>query len=94
MHIRGPTAPLLPDPVVPRDAAPMTTTAPVIDGDGHVMEPADLWVERMDHDKWGDWIPRRVTEDDIYDTTSTGGQVRSRDRILGGNAVEAHGLGI
>jgi hypothetical protein len=34
----------------------MITTAPVIDDDGHVMEPADLGVERMDHDKWRDCI--------------------------------------
>ena len=29
----------------------------VIDGDGHVMEPHDLWTSRMDHKKWGDAIP-------------------------------------
>jgi hypothetical protein len=34
----------------------MTTMAPVIDGDGHVTEPADLGVERMDDDKWRDCI--------------------------------------
>lgn len=40
----------------------------VVDGDGHVMEPVEtLWVERMDHAKWGDWIPRRVVEGDICD---------------------------
>src|SRR5450755_496299 len=45
----------------PRDAAAMKTTAPVIDRNGHVMEPADRR------------IPRRVTEDEIYDTTYSGG---------------------
>ena len=27
----------------------------VIDGDGHVMEPPDLWSTRMDEARWGDW---------------------------------------
>jgi predicted TIM-barrel fold metal-dependent hydrolase len=30
----------------------------VIDGDGHLMEPPDLWSARMDAKKWGDWIPQ------------------------------------
>ncbi len=29
----------------------------VVDGDGHVMEPKDLWTARMDQRKWGDAIP-------------------------------------
>lgn len=29
----------------------------VIDADGHTFEPPDLWVDRMDADRWGDWIP-------------------------------------
>ena len=57
MHIHGPgalepargMASPLPDPVIPRDGAGH-------DHDGHVMEPAELWVERMDHDKWRDCI--------------------------------------
>ncbi|HEY2107026.1 MAG TPA: amidohydrolase family protein [Candidatus Binataceae bacterium] len=36
----------------------------VIDGDGHVMEPATLWAERMDHKKWGDLIPRLVSQEE------------------------------
>ncbi|MGH7822346.1 MAG: amidohydrolase family protein, partial [Candidatus Binatia bacterium] len=35
-----------------------TSNAPVIDADGHVMEPLTLWAERMDRKKWGDLIPR------------------------------------
>ena len=34
----------------------------VIDGDGHVMEPTDLWSARMDARKWGDWIPHADPE--------------------------------
>ena len=35
----------------------------LVDADGHVMEPADVWVDRMDHGKWGDLIPRYIAED-------------------------------
>ena len=34
----------------------------VIDGDGHVMEPLDLWSMRMDEARWGDWIPHSDPE--------------------------------
>ena len=36
----------------------------VVDADGHVFEPAEVWVDRMDRARWGDWIPRYVAEDD------------------------------
>jgi len=29
----------------------------VIDSDGHVMKPPDLWSSRMDVEQWVDWIP-------------------------------------
>src|SRR5581483_1000537 len=29
----------------------------VIDGDGHIVEPPDVWTARMDRRKWGDAIP-------------------------------------
>ncbi len=46
----------------------------VIDGDGHVMEPPDLWSSRMDAGKWGDWIPRvDPTDGKRY----VGGEVRN-----------------
>ncbi len=33
-------------------------SSPVVDGDGHVIEPPNaVWWERMDRAKWGDWIP-------------------------------------
>ena len=34
----------------------------VVDADGHVVEPPDLWTSRMDS-KWGDWIPRYFAAD-------------------------------
>jgi predicted TIM-barrel fold metal-dependent hydrolase len=46
----------------------------VIDGDGHVMEPPDVWSARMDHRKWGDWIPHTDAERGIV---YIGGEVRS-----------------
>ena len=54
----------------------------VVDADGHVMEADDLWVERMDHGRWGDWIPRKTVEDEIYETTYVGGTIRSGGRAL------------
>ena len=39
---------------------------PVIDGDGHLMEPLDLWSARMDAKKWGDWFPHFSPEDQAY----------------------------
>lgn len=36
----------------------------IVDADGHVFEPHDLWVNRMDAKRWGDDIPRYVPEDD------------------------------
>ena len=58
------------------------TTELVIDADGHTMEADDLWVERMDHKRWGDWIPRKVTEDGVYESIFVGGVVRSGGREL------------
>ncbi len=58
------------------------TTDLVIDADGHTMEADDLWVERMDHKRWGDWIPRKVTEDGVYESIYLGGVVRSGGREL------------
>jgi hypothetical protein len=52
----------------------------VVDADAHTMEPDDLWVERMDHARWGDWIPRKVVEDEVYETTYVGGRIRAGGR--------------
>jgi predicted TIM-barrel fold metal-dependent hydrolase len=45
----------------------------VIDGDGHVVEPPDLWQSRMDRSRWGDWIPH---VDPADGTLYVGGEVR------------------
>jgi predicted TIM-barrel fold metal-dependent hydrolase len=61
----------------------------VVDADGHTMEPAEhLWLDRMDRDRWGDWIPRKVVEDDVYEITYAGGAVRAGGRELQ-NAMSA-----
>ncbi len=75
----------------------MTAAAPaktlVVDGDGHVMEPGEtLWVDRMDHDKWGDWIPHKVVEDEIYEINYAGGQVRGGGRELHDQMAKAVGM--
>ena len=38
----------------------------VISSDSHVVEPPNVWVERMDHSKFGDRIPHLV-KGDPYD---------------------------
>jgi uncharacterized protein len=35
----------------------------MVDADGHVIEPIDMWTSRMSVEKWGEWIPRYVAED-------------------------------
>lgn len=47
----------------------------VVDADGHITEPADLWTARMDRDEWGDLIPYKENVLDAYETTYFGGQV-------------------
>ena len=64
----------------------------VVDADGHTMEPDDLWVERMDHSRWGDWIPRKVVEDEVYETTYAGGAVRAGGRELQDAMAKAVGM--
>jgi predicted TIM-barrel fold metal-dependent hydrolase len=64
----------------------------VIDGDGHTMEPDDCWTARMDADRWGDWIPRKVVEDDVYETIYTGGVVRGGGRALQDQMAAAVGM--
>src|SRR6188508_1677126 len=54
----------------------------VVDADGHTIEPPDLWTERMDAKRWGDWIPRKVVEDEVYETVYTGGVIRGGGREL------------
>ncbi len=49
----------------------------VISSDSHVVEPPDVWVERMDRSKFGDRIPHLVKAGDIHawivDRKETGG---------------------
>ncbi len=64
----------------------------VVDADGHVFEPGDLWTERMDADRWGDWIPRKVVEEEIYETIWVGGVVRGGGRELHDRMAAAVGM--
>ena len=64
----------------------------VVDADGHTMEPGELWTDRMDHARWGDWIPRKVVEDDVYETMYTGGVVRGGGRELLDQMAAAVGM--
>jgi hypothetical protein len=54
----------------------MASAPLVVDADGHTYEPDDLWVEHMDATRWGDWIPRKVLEDEIYEIYYVGGRIR------------------
>lgn len=64
----------------------------IVDADGHTFEPADLWVARMDTERWGDWIPRRVVEDDCYEINLAGGRVRGGGRELQDRMAAAVGM--
>jgi predicted TIM-barrel fold metal-dependent hydrolase len=64
----------------------------VVDADGHTMEPDDLWTARMDASRWGDWIPRKLVEDEVYEITYTGGVVRAGGRELQDRIAGAAGL--
>src|SRR4051812_24216962 len=56
-----------------------------IDADGHVMEPAGVWVDRMDRRKWGDLIPHYVAEDsDGKDSWYVGGVRRAAGSAIFG----------
>jgi predicted TIM-barrel fold metal-dependent hydrolase len=70
------------------------TQLQIVDGDGHVMEePNAIWTpERIDHDRWGDWVPRKETIDDIYDITYVGGVVRGGGRELHDQMAAAVGM--
>ncbi len=46
----------------------------VVDGDGHVIEPPDLWSARMDEKRWGDWIPHLDADGTLW----VGGEIRGR----------------
>ncbi|MGH9024786.1 MAG: hypothetical protein ACRDWD_01510, partial [Acidimicrobiia bacterium] len=52
---------------------------PVIDADGHVMEPRDLWSQRMDGGRWGQLVPRF---DEETGTLFVGGEIRAGGNVL------------
>ncbi len=64
----------------------------VVDADGHTFEPEDLWTERMDAGRWGDWIPRRAVEDGCYEMSYVGGARRAGGRELQDTMSAAVGL--
>src|SRR5262245_20063911 len=53
----------------------------VVDSDGHVVEPRDLWTKRMDKQRWGDLIPH-------YDREEHGWRVGGRMRHGGKAALQ------
>jgi uncharacterized protein len=61
----------------------------VIDGDGHVMEPPDLWATRMDAQKWGDWIPHSDAE---TGRTWVGGELRNAGATGMARLAESAGM--
>src|SRR5260370_26279799 len=64
----------------------------IVDADGHTYEPDTLWVDRMDAKRWGDWVPRKVVEDEIYEIYYVGGRVRGGGRELQDRMAAAVGL--
>jgi uncharacterized protein len=63
----------------------------VIDGDGHVVEPDDLWARRMDQAKWGDWIPH---VDPATQKRYVGGEIRNGGTDAFRRAAELSGLSV
>lgn len=66
----------------------------VVDGDGHIMEePNDIWTaERIDTERWGDWVPRKETIDEIYEIHHVGGVVRGGGKKLHDRMAAAVGM--
>ncbi len=61
----------------------------VVDGDGHVFEPPDLWTKRMNPAKWGDWIPHT---DPLTQRRYVGGEIRSGGVDALNRAAELSGV--
>jgi predicted TIM-barrel fold metal-dependent hydrolase len=81
----------MPNPVMPD---PVSTDPFMIDGDGHIMEePNDIWTpDRIDFDRWGEWVPRKEVADEIYETIHVGGVVRGGGRELQDRMAAAVGM--
>ncbi len=63
----------------------------VVDADGHIIEPPDLWVERMDRDKWGDDIPHLVADKGVM---YFGGVARGRGQSVSQEVADKKGLSV
>ena len=63
------------------------TDITIVDGDGHIMEePNDIWTaERIDYDRWGDWVPRKEVIEEIYDVIHVGGAMIHPGDLLHGD---------
>jgi predicted TIM-barrel fold metal-dependent hydrolase len=70
------------------------TSSPIVDGDGHIMEePNDIWTpDRIDFDRWADWVPRKEVIDEIYEITYVGGAVRGGGKDLHDQMAAAVGM--
>src|SRR5262245_18447614 len=63
----------------------------IIDGDGHTVEPPDLWTARMDRGRWGDWIPRQENEDGL-ETWFVGGVCRAGSKVVLDDVAAQYGM--
>jgi predicted TIM-barrel fold metal-dependent hydrolase len=63
----------------------------VIDGDGHTVEPHDLWTKRMDARRWGDWNPRMVHEEGL-ETWYLGGVCRAGSKAVLDDVAAQYGM--
>ena len=59
----------------------------VISADDHVVEPPDLWTERLPKRKWGDRIPHIVKQADGTERWMIDGQVREDRRLAATGAL-------
>jgi len=56
-------------------------------------EPNDIWTpERIDHERWGEWVPRKEVVDEIYEITWVGGEVRGGGKDLHDQMAAAVGM--
>ena len=70
------------------------TNIPIVDGDGHIMEePNEIWTpERIDYDRWAEWVPHKEVIDEIYEVIHIGGGVRGGGRQLHDQMAAAVGM--
>jgi predicted TIM-barrel fold metal-dependent hydrolase len=63
----------------------------VVDADGHVIEPPDLWVTRMSRERWGDAIPHLDPEQGVM---CWGGVPRGRGRAAAAQVAAKKGMAV